>query len=63
MKVKIFSQRQSLWTGALSTQPLEDEVNRWLGHHPAIKIVRVRHDVSGCFWSFTQFIITVYYTD
>ena len=58
MKVKIFSQKQSMWTAAIVPTILEQEVNQgWL------PIREVKHDVTGGFWSMTQFVISIYYSD
>lgn len=46
------------------TDPLQDEVNRWLDDHPSIRVVEVKHDVgSGSLWSYAQLFVSIYYSD
>lgn len=61
MKVKMFTRKQSFWKAALETAPLEEEVNAWLAAHPGIRVVEVKHDVSGSVWTYTQLTISIYY--
>ena len=63
MKLKIFSRKADFWKGVIVTDPLQEEVNRWLDAHPSVRVVEVKHNVSGGFWSWGQFIVSIYYSD
>ena len=45
------------------TDPLQEEVNRWLDAHRSVRVVEVKHHVSGTFWIWAQFIVSIYYSD
>ena len=63
MKLKIFSRKADIWKGVINTDPLQEEVNRWLDAHRSVRVVEVKHHVSGTFWIWAQFIVSIYYSD